>query len=243
MAEFDDEDPSCEIDFKIAVTGPCGAGKTSMMFRWADDTFHEGLTSTIGVDFKVKHFTRGDVNVKLMFWDMAGQERFRSITATYYRNVHIVLIVMNASNVSPMPVDLATTWLEIADKHATVAEFIPFLVLNKVDDISTTEEVASAITRHDVNETVLSRCYDKTVFEVSAKTGQGMSNLMAKILDAIAQTQKFKDAQTGVYTDLIRKSSVVNLAPVSVPRRRGPKSQQARVAAQTYVYGDKPCVC
>ena len=33
--------------------------------------------TTIGVDFKLRTITVGDVRVKLQVWDTAGQEKFR----------------------------------------------------------------------------------------------------------------------------------------------------------------------
>lgn len=50
--------------------------------RFADESFTEAFTSTIGVDFRSKVVpTRSGTPVKLQIWDTAGQERFRTITA------------------------------------------------------------------------------------------------------------------------------------------------------------------
>lgn len=59
-----------------------GVGKSSLLVRFADNTFSGNYITTIGVDFKIKTVTIDDKRVKLQIWDTAGQERFRTITST-----------------------------------------------------------------------------------------------------------------------------------------------------------------
>ena len=40
--------------FKVLLLGDSGAGKSSLILRYTDDTFNSSLISSIGVDFKVK---------------------------------------------------------------------------------------------------------------------------------------------------------------------------------------------
>ncbi|KAF9596129.1 hypothetical protein IFM89_007182 [Coptis chinensis] len=49
-----------------------------------NDSYLESYISTIGVDFDGK-------TVKLQIWDIAGQERFRTITNNYYRGAHAII--------------------------------------------------------------------------------------------------------------------------------------------------------
>ena len=60
-------------------------GKSSLLLRYADDTFTESFISTIGVDFKIKTLEVNGKVAKLQIWDTAGQERFRTITTSYYK--------------------------------------------------------------------------------------------------------------------------------------------------------------
>uniref|UniRef100_A0A8C9FKW5 small monomeric GTPase n=1 Tax=Pavo cristatus TaxID=9049 RepID=A0A8C9FKW5_PAVCR len=71
--------------FKLLIIGNSSVGKTSFLFRYADDTFTPAFVSTVGIDFKVKTVYRNDKRVKLQIWDTAGQERYRTITTAYYR--------------------------------------------------------------------------------------------------------------------------------------------------------------
>ena len=40
--------------FKVLLLGDSGAGKSSLILRYTDDTFNSSLVSSIGGDFKVK---------------------------------------------------------------------------------------------------------------------------------------------------------------------------------------------
>lgn len=61
---------------------PAGVGKSSLLLRFADNTFSGSYITTIGVDFKIRTVEINGEKVKLQIWDTAGQERFRTITST-----------------------------------------------------------------------------------------------------------------------------------------------------------------
>lgn len=84
--------------FKLLIIGDSGVGKSSLLLRFADNTFSGSYITTIGVDFKIKTVTLNGQKVKLQIWDTAGQERFRTITSTYYRGTHGVIVVYDVTN-------------------------------------------------------------------------------------------------------------------------------------------------
>lgn len=80
----------------VCLLGDSGIGKSSLTTRLDTNKFDYNLATTIGVDFLAKiftaHTTRGDINIKWHIYDTAGQETFRSLVKTYYRNATIYLL-------------------------------------------------------------------------------------------------------------------------------------------------------
>ena len=105
--------------YKLLLIGDSGVGKSSLLTRFADDFFTDTFMTTIGVDFVwifrfilpqffificlhlllicFKKFRSVSVDgelVKLQIWDTAGQDRFRTITASYYRGaVYLFMLI------------------------------------------------------------------------------------------------------------------------------------------------------
>eukprot|EP00933_Yihiella_yeosuensis_P045093 TRINITY_DN40409_c0_g1_i1.p1 TRINITY_DN40409_c0_g1~~TRINITY_DN40409_c0_g1_i1.p1 ORF type:complete len:215 (-),score=57.29 TRINITY_DN40409_c0_g1_i1:95-739(-) len=79
--------------FKLVLIGDSGAGKSSLLLRFADDAFTDSYITTIGVDFRFKTIQVEKKTIKLQIWDTAGQERFRTITSAYYRGADGIILV------------------------------------------------------------------------------------------------------------------------------------------------------
>lgn len=64
----DATDQNFDYMFKLLIIGNSSVGKTSFLFRYADDSFTSAFVSTVGIDFKVKTVFRHDKRVKLQIW-------------------------------------------------------------------------------------------------------------------------------------------------------------------------------
>ena len=118
-----------KIVLKIGVLGDSGVGKTCLWMRYTDDTFNYHMVSTIGVDFKTKIIKLEGKDVKLHIWDTCGQEKFRTLTRNFYKQIDGVLLIYDISNRQTF--DNIREWyrdLGISNKPIAVV-----LVANKID--------------------------------------------------------------------------------------------------------------
>lgn len=70
----DSVDQNFDYMFKILIIGNSSVGKTSFLFRYADESFTPAFVSTVGIDFKVKTIYRNDKRIKLQIWVGQAQE-------------------------------------------------------------------------------------------------------------------------------------------------------------------------
>ena len=82
--------------YKITLVGDSRTGKTSISLRAFDNNFTESYVPTYGVVFKTKN--DDSRKVKLQLWDASGQERFRQIVISRYKDSDIMVIVYDISD-------------------------------------------------------------------------------------------------------------------------------------------------
>ncbi|KAF8371843.1 rab-19 [Pristionchus pacificus] len=88
----EDGDDSFDYLFKVVLIGDMGVGKTCVVQRFRNGTFVDRQGTTIGVDFTMKSLIVDGKRVKLQIWDTGGQERFRTITQSYYRSANGIVL-------------------------------------------------------------------------------------------------------------------------------------------------------
>ncbi|XP_052611098.1 ras-related protein Rab-35 isoform X1 [Peromyscus californicus insignis] len=120
----------CSTDGGGSAPGSAGVGKSSLLLRFADNTFSGSYITTIGVDFKIRTVEINGEKVKLQIWDTAGQERFRTITSTYYRGTHGVIVVYDVTSAESFV--NVKRWLHEINQNCD--DVCRILVGNKNDD-------------------------------------------------------------------------------------------------------------
>lgn len=115
--------------YKFLLIGDSGVGKSSLLMRFSEHMFSESISATIGIDFCLKTIDIDGKIAKLQIWDTCGQERFKSITASYYRGAHCVLVVYDVSN--RISFENVQMWLSELKKNCP--ECMPILIANKCD--------------------------------------------------------------------------------------------------------------
>ena len=84
--------------FKILLIGNPSVGKSSIFTQFIETNYSDLSMSTIGIDFKIKTIKVDNKYIKLQIWDTAGQDRFKTLTNSYYRGSHGIIIVFDITN-------------------------------------------------------------------------------------------------------------------------------------------------
>lgn len=123
--------------FKVLVVGDAAVGKTSLVQRYSQDSFSKHYKSTVGVDFALKVLQWSDSEmVRLQLWDIAGQERFTSMTRLYYRDASACVIMFDVTNATTF--SNSQRWKQDLDSKLTLpsGEPVPCLLLANKSDLS-----------------------------------------------------------------------------------------------------------
>ncbi|XP_072223321.1 ras-related protein Rab-7L1-like [Leuresthes tenuis] len=120
---------------KILIVGDGNVGKTSFIHRYVSGQFNRSYKMTVGVDFSVKllHWSERE-KVRLQLWDVAGQERFISMTRIYYKGALGCVVMFDVTSSSSFL--SCHHWKQDLDNKAMLpnGDTIPCILLaNKCD--------------------------------------------------------------------------------------------------------------
>jgi len=126
----DEEKKDSDLTIKLLLIGNAFVGKTLIVQKFIDNTFSKTTLSTIGVDLQSKIIDINGKKVKYLIWDTAGEDRMKTMTYSYYRGCHVILIVYDVTEQKSF--QNVTTWVECVDKFAK-SNVLRILVGNKTD--------------------------------------------------------------------------------------------------------------
>jgi len=172
--------PEYDYLFKLLLIGDSGVGKSSLLLRFADNTFTESFISTIGVDFKIRTLDIDGSTVKLQIWDTAGQERFRTITSSYYRGAHGIIVVYDVTN--PETFNNVQKWLQEIERYA--CETVHKLLVGNKCDLVSEKKVSTDDAREFADQLNL------VFLEASAKDSTNVEEAFSKMARAIKEKQE-----------------------------------------------------
>jgi len=201
------------IPFKFIIIGPSSVGKSCILTQFTQNYFDDTHNLTVGVEFGTYNTEIEGNSVKLSIWDTCGQESFRSITASYYRGAHGVLLVYDVTRRQSF--EHMTSWLEEirmnSDPNVTIA-----LCGNKCDLSSREVSVEEGETFSQTNKI-------DVFFETSAKQNMNIQEAFLKVSHIIYDKYKknlIEIFQESNDTKLIRKRQEVLSSNLSKSKDR-----------------------
>ena len=209
-----------DLSFKIIVVGDSGVGKSCLTMKGTKNHFEECYSPTLGFEFFTFNIRINDKNIKLQIWDTCGQEAYRSLITSFYRNASLAILVYSIDNQNSF--DNIEAWLNEIKSQSNPETKI-FLIGNKTDLEDQRQipiETAMVFsTEHSFNFFI----------ETSAKTGFNAQNVFiqaAKELFIQHEEIKNRVSRPGSITNLVynpEKENKVNLESEEEENRQNKK--------------------
>ena len=178
--------------YNIVFVGSVGVGKSSIIQKYHNGTRNTKTKSTIAVDFI--QMTVDDYEISV--WDTCGQERFLSLSSSYFSRGHVFILVHDISK-KELDTELKKWHERILDKKAARHTPIVIVVSNKTD--------LSPFCQNDIKEWIEQNQFDHIY--TSVVNGEGIQALFGQIATAIKVHQFDWDAPslpTLIATDQLR---------------------------------------
>ena len=166
-----------KIEYKVVLCGNSAVGKTSIFKKITTGEFYEKNISTIGMDkrtipLEIEVEEKGNSvkkQIDISLIDTAGQERFKAITKSYYKDSDGVLLIYDITKKESY--DKLNGWIESiyeALGNTQNSQYMIFLIGNKLDLIGVDGKV------REIDEKVAQqKCIENNLVwggECSAKT-------------------------------------------------------------------------
>jgi len=150
--------------FKYIIVGDTAVGKSCLLLQFTDKRFTPVHDLTIGVEFGSRTVTINTSPVKLQIWDTAGQEKFRSITRSYYRGAAGALLVYDITRRETF--EHLTSWLEDCRKYSS--SDITIMLIGNKSDLESSRQVSAQ------EAAAFAQTHGLVFLETSAKTAHNV---------------------------------------------------------------------
>ena len=179
--EFEEESilPNINVEksygVKFIIVGDSSVGKSSILVRFTSSKFDEKHSPTLSMEFGSKHIIYNNSDYLVQIWDTAGQEQYKSITRSYYKESAVAMMVYDIRKEESF--EHIKVWLEDC-KNLTPSSTLLVLIGNK-NDLEEERKITKEMGENFANEN------NMIFFETSALNGSGVDNAFQKCIENI----------------------------------------------------------
>ena len=179
------KEASREFRFKITLCGDWAVGKTSLVRRFADNTFSHDYLATLAVNHTTKSIVLDGIKISLIIWDSGGQERFTQLRKSYYQNSDGVIFVFDLTRPESFR-HIEERW--VPEVNGVVKDYAPTVWGAKADLVG--QRVVSAGSGER-----LARDVNGYYFETSALTGDNVEQAFHSLVRRVLSRALTKSTQ------------------------------------------------
>jgi len=173
-----------EFVYKIVILGDAAVGKTSLINQFVEGSFSEDYKPTLGANIVRKDVNFNNTKVRLIMWDLAGQEKYQVVRSMYFQGCQGALLVYDVTRYSTFE-SINSKWLRDFKKYVK-KEGVYILIGNKSD---LTEQRAVTKERgKDIAEKIKASHF----IETSAKLGENIEEAFTLLVNQILSNHGVK---------------------------------------------------
>ncbi|MFX0001183.1 MAG: Rab family GTPase [Candidatus Hodarchaeota archaeon] len=105
-----------EFVYKIVILGDAAVGKTSLISQFVEGSFNEDYKPTLGANIVRKDVILNSTKVRLIMWDLAGQEKYQVVRSMYFQGCQGALLVYDVTRYNTLE-NINNRWLRDFKKH------------------------------------------------------------------------------------------------------------------------------
>ena len=179
------EESKNEETIKIIILGDSEVGKTSFIIRFTKNKFDETYLATIGVDYKDRIINIENKLYKLMYYDTAGEEKYKSIPKNYIKNMQGIILMYDITN--KLSFDSIIDW--ISDVKEIKGENFPMILVGNKIDLNESREVTEEMGYELAEKNQIE------FFETSNKDGTNIQDAGLEIVYKILSETKVNNSR------------------------------------------------
>jgi len=164
---------------KLLLLGDLAVGKTSLVNQYVEHSFTEDYLPTLGVNIIVKDIKIEQIkaNVRLILWDIAGQDGYEKTRKSYFEGCAGALFVYDITRHSTFK-SIELKWLKDFNDYVK-KKGVYVLIGNKVD--LTGQRVVS----NEEGKELAQKIKASEFIETSAKTGENVEKAFLKLVHQV----------------------------------------------------------
>ena len=166
----------------IIMIGDTSVGKSTLMKKFITGTFSDSLNPTLGVELYKKELNIHDRPYLYRIWDTCGQERFRSLSKSYFHSANGIMLLFNLNSIESF--DNLYLWINSIKENQS--EEIPLVMVGTKCDLE------YKVSREEIQKYVNENSIIQKFYECSAKDNIGVEEPFIELADLIINLNKEK---------------------------------------------------
>ena len=166
-------------DIKVITLGNSAVGKSSFILKYIDNSFTLYYTATLGIDFKQKKIKLKDGrDVRLRIFDTAGQERYKSVSASFIKKADGVILIYDIGDLESF--EAVENWIKSIREIGK--DNLPIILVGNKCDLPDDKRMISLKEGQDKADE-----FNIPFYETSCKEGINIKEVFEKLIDDIIE--------------------------------------------------------